>query len=476
MNISRAVSRIGFLRRRSPHGWMRLRIAACAVLAAIFCMPQIAAAANTIVRMVTTLGTIDIQLYDDQAPITVTNFLRYAGRGDYDSSVISRSVPGFVIQGGGHRCLPNPFVGMGCYKIQTDPPIQNEFSPTRSNIRGTIAMAKLPNNQDSATNEWFFNLADNSANLDYQNGGFTVFGCVLDSASAICPSSKTGMAVVDAIAALPIFDGANNFPYYYPCNPQNGYCTNPTYFDHLPTYNYNTAAYNSSDQTTYLQTNNLVVVNNIPNVTATKTLTTQTTSAYAADPDVTLQNPNSNTIGSITYTTVDATTSTSWLAAFTPPPGKTVQFNDEISQFKMTWPAGSPTTRVVTLYHGAASSVNAYYAYGPTSDNPTPHWYDFSYDGQTGAEIVGNKVLLHFVDGQRGDDDIAADGSVTHTGAPVLITDIPPSSSSSVGCSIAATPTPIRGSGDWIVVSMFLAFVALVRRRHRLDRAETARH
>ena len=63
-------------------------------------LPQLAAA--TTVRMVTTLGTIDIELYDDQAPKTVTNFLRYAGRGDYNNNVIHRSVPGFIIQGGGH--------------------------------------------------------------------------------------------------------------------------------------------------------------------------------------------------------------------------------------------------------------------------------------------------------------------------------------------------------------------------------------
>jgi len=442
---------------------MFLHIAACAVLVAAFSAPQLAAA--TTVHMVTTQGPIDIQLYDDQAAITVTNFLRYAGRGDYNNNVIHRSIPGFIIQGGGHTYLPNPFTGQPVFfKIPNDPPIQNEFSPSRSNVRGTIAMAKLPNDPNSATSEWFFNLADNSANLDNQNGGFTVFGCILDSGSGTCTGSGSGMNVVDAIAALPIFDGANKYPFYYPS-------PNPQYFQNLPTVNYNSAAYNPNDQTTYLKISNLVLVTDIPNVTATKTLTTQTTSAYAADPDVTLQNPNSNTTGSVPYTTVDVTTSTSWLASFTTPPGKTVQFNDEISQFTMTWPTGSSATRVVTLYHGANASVSGYYAYGPTPNNPTPHWYDFSYDGQTGAEIVGNKILLHFVKGQRGDDDFAANNnSITHTGAPVLVTDTATGSSSSAGCSIASTPSQMRGNGDWIVVSMFLAFVALVRRRTRCDR------
>ena len=64
-----------------------------------------------------------------------------------------------------------------------------------SNLRGTIAMAKFGSDPDSATSQWFINLADNSANLDEQNGGFTVFATVVQ-----------GMDIVDAIAALPLYD------------------------------------------------------------------------------------------------------------------------------------------------------------------------------------------------------------------------------------------------------------------------------
>ncbi|MGA9032179.1 MAG: peptidylprolyl isomerase [Sulfuricaulis sp.] len=441
MTIVRAISRIVSYCRYYHRGQAFLRFAAGAVLAGMLFLPQLAAA--TTVRMITTLGTIDIELYDDQAPITVANFLRYAGRGDYSTNgIIYRSAPGFVIQGGGYayQDIPSPF---GLYRyffhIPTDPPVQNEFSPSRSNLRGTIAMAKLPGNPDSATSDWFINLADNSANLDYQNGGFTVFGQVLNP----------GMNIVDAISILPRLDASNAS---VTCSIP--LCNLPiSAFNTLPVINYNSA--------TGLDPSNLVMVTSIPNVTATKT-SYGTTSAYAADVDMTLLNPNSNR-------TVDTATSTSWLATFTPPFGKTVQFNDEISRFTMSGAMG-PAGRVVTLYHGINASVNRYYAYGPTPDNATPHWYDFTFDGTTGAEIVGNKILLHFVDGQRGDDDLTVNNSITHTGAPVLETDITTSSSSSsnsYGCSIAARPSQSAGNGDWVLVSLFLAFVALVRRHTR---------
>ncbi|MGK7890360.1 MAG: peptidylprolyl isomerase [Leptolyngbyaceae cyanobacterium] len=128
------------------------------------------------------------------APGTVQNFQTYVEDGDYTNSFIHRSVPGFVVQGGGFRGQDS---SLG--DVPTDNPIQNEFSSDRSNLRGTIAMAKLGNNPNSATSQWFFNLRDNSGNLDGQNGGFTVFGQVL---------SQTDLDVIDAIAALPIVDAS----------------------------------------------------------------------------------------------------------------------------------------------------------------------------------------------------------------------------------------------------------------------------
>ncbi len=139
------------------------------------------------VRMSTTLGDIDVQLFRDAAPATVENFLNYVRRGAYNNSIIHRSVPGFIIQGGGVGFSGNTFSSLAA-----DPPVRNEFRV--SNTRGTLAMAKLGNNPNSATNQWFFNLGDNSTNLNNQNGGFTVFGRIL-----------RGLDIMDQIAAVPVF-------------------------------------------------------------------------------------------------------------------------------------------------------------------------------------------------------------------------------------------------------------------------------
>lgn len=146
-------------------------------------------------------GITNVLLFDQEGagtPATVANFTSYVEDGDYVNSIIHRSVPGFVIQGGGFT-----FDGEQFGEVPTDPPVVNEFSSDRSNLRGTIAMAKLGGDPDSATSQWFFNLADNSQNLDGQNGGFTVFGEVL---------SEADLAPVDAIAELTIVNGTNVNP------------------------------------------------------------------------------------------------------------------------------------------------------------------------------------------------------------------------------------------------------------------------
>ncbi len=138
---------------------------------------------------------INILLFDqngDGAPQTVDNFESYVNGGDYDNSIIHRSISNFVVQGGGFTVED-----LAVDTVTTTAPVANEFDSNRSNTEGTIAMAKLENLPDSATSQWFFNLSDNSDNLDNQNGGFTVFGKVL---------SQTDLDAIKDIASVDVFD------------------------------------------------------------------------------------------------------------------------------------------------------------------------------------------------------------------------------------------------------------------------------
>jgi len=95
-------------------------------------------------------------------PLTNENFLSYVNDGSYDESIIHRSVSNFVIQGGGFKAptVPADQPGSDPVSIPTKGTVQNE--PGNLNKRGTLAMAKLSGQPDSATSQWFFNLSDNS--------------------------------------------------------------------------------------------------------------------------------------------------------------------------------------------------------------------------------------------------------------------------------------------------------------------------
>lgn len=113
---------------------------------------------------------MDMAIFSNRTPIARQNFLKYVTDGDYANSFIHRSVSDFVIQGGGFRTDINGNIE----SVPTDAPIVNEFGI--SNTLGTISMAKVGGNPDSATSQWFVSLGENSDILDPQNGGFTVFG------------------------------------------------------------------------------------------------------------------------------------------------------------------------------------------------------------------------------------------------------------------------------------------------------------
>jgi cyclophilin family peptidyl-prolyl cis-trans isomerase len=224
-------------------------------LASVFTDPDMT---NSQVTFQTSLGDINVELFDSDTPQTVANFFNYVNDDRYDDSVFHRVISGFVAQGGGFQVD-----GDGIQtEIPADPPVENEFGV--SNTRGTIALAKVgglaissatqsdttvtittlaslsltrgttviienvgvagyngtftidsiisptqftytsPNTglaassggtvslPNSATSEFFFNLVDNSGNLNNQNGGFTVFGEVVAAAD---------LAVMDAVGA-----------------------------------------------------------------------------------------------------------------------------------------------------------------------------------------------------------------------------------------------------------------------------------
>ena len=125
---------------------------------------------------------------------TAKNFLRYVDNGLYDQSIFHRSVSNFVLQGGGFAApLVSSSQGGMPTEIQDYGTVKNQ--PGNSNLEGTVAMAKIGGQPDSATNQWFINLSDNTF-LDEQNGGFTVFGKVLGG----------GMDVVGDLASADVFN------------------------------------------------------------------------------------------------------------------------------------------------------------------------------------------------------------------------------------------------------------------------------
>jgi peptidyl-prolyl cis-trans isomerase A (cyclophilin A) len=135
------------------------------------------------VKIETSHGPFTVELFPEQAPTTVENFLRYVDEGFFDGTIFHRIVPGFVIQGGG---LTADFRSK-----RTREPIRNEATNGLKNTRGTLSMART-DDINSATSQFFVNLKDNDF-LDHSPGsfGYAVFGRVSE-----------GMDVIDKIAKL----------------------------------------------------------------------------------------------------------------------------------------------------------------------------------------------------------------------------------------------------------------------------------
>ena len=142
---------------------------------------------TVMVRFITTEGNIDLELYPDEAPLTVANFVEYVNAGFYDGLVFHRVIPGFVIQGGG--------LEPGLQRRATRAPPPNEADNGLKNLQGTLSMART-GEPHSATSQFFINLADNvpldHTGKDPRGWGYAVFGKIV-----------AGQEVVEAIAAVP---------------------------------------------------------------------------------------------------------------------------------------------------------------------------------------------------------------------------------------------------------------------------------
>ncbi len=128
-------------------------------------------------------GDIDVELFEEKAPVSCENFRQYITDGHFSDTVFHRVIPNFMIQGGG--------MDKSLSSKTTREPIKNEANNGEKNVRGTLAMART-GVVDSATSQFFINLKDNDfLNHSDRDFGYAVFGKV-----------SNGMDIVDAIGAV----------------------------------------------------------------------------------------------------------------------------------------------------------------------------------------------------------------------------------------------------------------------------------
>ncbi len=166
---------------------MKLRMILIGSLMCMYALATNVSAAEPLIIMETSKGTITVELLDEKAPITCENFRRYVKDGFFDGLIFHRVIPGFMIQGGGFE--------PGMKKKKTRKPIINEADNGLKNRRGTLSMART-GEINSATAQFFLNVNDNRS-LDHRGMtrdgyGYAVFGRVLE-----------GMDVADAIVSVP---------------------------------------------------------------------------------------------------------------------------------------------------------------------------------------------------------------------------------------------------------------------------------
>lgn len=156
------------------------------VVLTTFFFSSLAIAANPKAVIKTSQGDIEVELYQDKAPLSVSNFTNYANNGFYNNTIFHRVIPGFMIQGGGFDA--------NMVQKAVSAPIKNEAANGLKNTRGTIAMART-SIVDSATSQFFINLVDNDY-LDHKGTAASTYGY------AVFGKVTKGMDVADKIAKV----------------------------------------------------------------------------------------------------------------------------------------------------------------------------------------------------------------------------------------------------------------------------------
>lgn len=169
------------------------------ILIIFVCMQLNSAYANPKVLMETSKGNITIELYENEAPITVKNFLSYVSEGFYNNLIFHRVIPNFMIQGGGFDAKMN--------QKPVKDPIKNEARRGLNNKRGTLAMART-NVINSATGQFFINLVNNDF-LDHKDNtasgfGYAVFGEVIEGMDVVDSIGKTRTHAFGMFRDVPI--------------------------------------------------------------------------------------------------------------------------------------------------------------------------------------------------------------------------------------------------------------------------------
>ena len=150
-----------------------------------------------LLAVTTSLGNFEIELYPNEAPVTVENFTEYVDDNFFENVLFHRIIPGFVIQGGGFE--------IGMNQKDTKPPIINESDNGLKNEKYTLSMART-SDLNSATSQFFINLADNEF-LDYPNsGGYAVFGKVTSGQEVIDEIAKVKTTFISGHQDVPIED------------------------------------------------------------------------------------------------------------------------------------------------------------------------------------------------------------------------------------------------------------------------------